>query len=89
MTLSLAFQTYGSMADFSLMGSRPVLYARLLMFAFGGIELIGMTAAEAENPEKVFHKPLTKLFSEFWFFTWLRWQLLCRLFHGINWTSAV
>jgi aromatic amino acid transport protein AroP len=23
-----------------------------LMFAFGGIELIGMTAAEAENPEK-------------------------------------
>ena len=45
----------------------PILYARFLMFAFGGIELIGMTAAEAENSEKVFHKPLTKLFSEFWF----------------------
>lgn len=67
----------------------PVLYARLLMFAFGGIELIGMTAAEAENPEKVFHKPLTKSFFEFWYFMWLRWQLLCRLFHGINWTLAV
>ncbi len=67
MTLSLAFQTYGSMADFSLMDSRMFYMLAFLMFAFGGIELIGMTAAEAENPEKVFHKPLTKLFSEFWF----------------------
>ncbi len=59
------------------------------MFAFGGIELIGMTAAEAENPEKVFHKRSTKLFFEFWFFTWPRSQLLCPLFHGTNWTLVV
>ena len=31
-----------------------------LMFAFGGIELIGMAAAEAENPEKLFLRLLTR-----------------------------
>ena len=33
-----------------------------LMFAFGGIELIGMAAAEAENPEKLFLRLLTVVF---------------------------
>ncbi len=35
------------------------------MFAFGGIELIGMAAAEAKK--KPFQKQLTKLFSVSWF----------------------
>ena len=34
-----------------------------LMFAFGGIELIGMAAAEAKDPKRPFQKQLTKLFS--------------------------
>ncbi|MBJ9955127.1 MULTISPECIES: amino acid permease [unclassified Acinetobacter] len=32
-----------------------------LMFAFGGIELIGMTAAEAENPEKSIPKAINQV----------------------------
>lgn len=32
-----------------------------LMFAFGGIELIGMTAAEAENPEKSISKAINQV----------------------------
>jgi AAT family amino acid transporter/aromatic amino acid transport protein AroP len=36
-----------------------------IMFAFGGIELIGMAAAEAEQPEKPFRKRLIRWFSVF------------------------
>ncbi|MBV7614574.1 amino acid permease, partial [Escherichia coli] len=32
-----------------------------LMFAFGGIELIGMAAAEAENPEKTIPKAINQV----------------------------
>lgn len=67
----------------------PILYARFLMFAFGGIELIGMTATEAENPEKSIPQAINQVIFRILVFTWLRWQLLCRLFHGINWTLAV
>ncbi len=31
------------------------------MFSFGGLELVGITAAEADNPSKVFQKRLTRL----------------------------
>jgi AAT family amino acid transporter/aromatic amino acid transport protein AroP len=38
-----------------------------IMFAFGGIELIGMAAAEANDPRKPFQKQLIKLLCVFWF----------------------
>ena len=38
-----------------------------LMFAFGGIELIGMAAAEANDQRKPFLKQLIKLLCVFWF----------------------
>lgn len=34
----------------------------IIMFSFGGLELVGITAAEAEEPEKVFRRRSTKLF---------------------------
>jgi aromatic amino acid transport protein AroP len=31
-----------------------------IMFSFGGLELVGITAAEADNPEKSIPKPPTR-----------------------------
>jgi L-asparagine transporter-like permease len=42
-----------------------------IMFAFGGIELIGMAAAEAMIQRKRFLKRLTKLCPYFGFLCWL------------------
>ncbi len=35
----------------------------MIMFAFGGIELVGIAAAETDNPQKLSQKPSIKLFT--------------------------
>lgn len=42
-----------------------VMATAIIMFSFGGLELIGITAAEADNPENRFLKPLTKCYTAF------------------------
>jgi aromatic amino acid transport protein AroP len=32
----------------------------VIMFSFGGLELVGITAAEADEPQKAFPKPPTR-----------------------------
>lgn len=43
--------THGGMLPFGIMG--VLLTVEMVMFAFQGVELIGVTAGEAENPERV------------------------------------
>lgn len=43
--------THGGMLPFGIMG--VLLTVQMVMFAFQGVELIGVTAGEAENPERV------------------------------------
>lgn len=40
--------------------SGMVMAMAVIMFSFGGLELVGITAAEADDPEKVFLKPLIR-----------------------------
>lgn len=42
-----------------------VMMMAIIMFSFGGLELVGITAAEADNPSKAFLKPPIRLFTVF------------------------
>ncbi|XPE46384.1 hypothetical protein ACNKHO_00860 [Shigella flexneri] len=37
-----------------------VMMMAIIMFSFGGLELVGITAAEADNPEQNIQKPPTR-----------------------------
>ncbi len=61
---SISFSNLWTHGGFFPNGFSGLFYMlAFLMFAFGGIELIGMAAAEAKDPKKPFQKQLTKLFS--------------------------
>jgi L-asparagine transporter-like permease len=59
--------TFGHMVDFSKWFDGLFYMLAFIMFAFGGIELIGMAAAEAMIQRKRFQKRLIKLLCVFWF----------------------
>lgn len=50
---------HGGMFPFGLWGFAQAL--AVVMFAFGGVELIGITAGEAENPEKTLPKAINEV----------------------------
>ncbi len=63
---NISFSNLWSHGGFFPNGFSGLFYMlAFLMFAFGGIELIGMAAAEAKDPKKRFQKQLTKSFSVF------------------------
>ncbi|VTP60717.1 Proline-specific permease ProY [Serratia rubidaea] len=49
-----------------------ILSLQLVMFAYGGIEIIGITAGEANDPKKSIRRPSTRCRGEFWCSTSVR-----------------
>jgi len=56
-----------------------------MMFAFGGIELISMAAAETEDPEKNIPKAVNQTVIGFSYSIFARWRFFCLWCLGINW----
>lgn len=48
-----------------------LLSFQMVVFAFVGVELVGVSAAETSNPEKLSHRRLIKYLYEFYFSTWV------------------
>lgn len=65
-----------------------VMAMAVIMFSFGGLELVGITAAEADNPQKAFLKPPIKLSTASCCFMWVRWPCCCRSIRGKTWWKA-
>jgi len=55
---------------FGLLG--VLLTLQIVMFAYQGVELIGVTAGEAENPSVVLPRATNSIIFRFSFSTWAR-----------------
>ena len=60
----------------------------VVMFSFGGVDLIGITAGEAENPEKNFTKSYKSNFNSYFNFLYRYYGSIDEsFFMGSSWSS--
>lgn len=59
-----------------------LLSLAVIMFSFGGLELIGITAAEARDPQKASRKRLIRWYTVFCCSTSVRWWFCWRSIRG-------
>ena len=57
---------------------------QMVMFAYLGIEMIGVTAGEVKNPEKSLPERLILYSGAFLFFMWVLCLSLCPFIHGMK-----
>ncbi len=65
-----------------------ILSLQLVMFAYGGIEIIGITAGEAKDPKNRFRRPSTRYRGAFWCSTSARCSSSCLSTRGTRWAPT-
>ncbi len=60
-----------------------VMMMAIIMFSFGGLELVGITAAEADNPEQSIPKATNQVIYRILIFISARWRFCFRCCHGL------
>lgn len=65
-----------------------ILSLQLVMFAYGGIEIIGITAGEAKDPKNRFRRPSTLCRGAFWCSTSARCSSSCLSTRGTRWAPT-
>lgn len=65
-----------------------ILSLQLVMFAYGGIEIIGITAGEAKDPKNRFRRPSTRCRGAFWCSTSARCSSSCLSTRGTVGTNG-
>ena len=65
-----------------------VMAMAVIIFAFGGIELFGITAAEARDPDKTLPKAVNQIIYRILIFYIATLLFYSHYFHGIKWQKV-
>ncbi|NUA43475.1 Aromatic amino acid transport protein AroP [Dickeya solani] len=68
--------------------SGMVMAMAVIMFSFGGLELVGITAAEADDPQKSIPRATNQVIYRILLFYVGHWRCCCRCIRGRRWWKA-